>query len=156
MKPKPAYQEFIFRRKAPTYDWARVTLVIASDVTEASEKRGIVAAAQARTVCDNDKILVILPFNANVGLCAHEATHAAVFILDTSGVALTTTVEGQTVTVNDEPLAYLVDNFSEWFAQKLCVVGKKTGVIPEEPNDSKKAAAVPLAVEQPLGESGKA
>src|ERR1700747_3637729 len=127
------HQEYVFRRKAPIYDWAKILLVITSSVAESSAQRNIQAAAQARTNCNDNKITVLLPFNANVGMCAHEATHAAVYILDTSGVSLSTQVEGETITVNDEPLAYLIDQLAEWFAQKLCVVGKKTGVIPPEP-----------------------
>lgn len=106
MKP---FTERSFKARIPLYDYTVVELVLTSDIRQTEEKRKITEPAQAHTICDNNKITVIMKSVAPVHVIAHEGVHVATHVLFTAGVKADLD--------NDEPIAYVVDWFAKWAAR---------------------------------------
>lgn len=112
MKKKKGPRERIYKTEAPLYTWADIECIVTSDVEKSTISRNIstgAGRADARTAANDSTIVIILRENFPIRDLAHEAVHAASFILKRSGVRASL--------FNDEPIAYLTDWIVDWIAR---------------------------------------
>jgi hypothetical protein len=112
--------ECVYRMRHKTYAWCLITLVLTNDVVRSLAKRGIEAQCSAHTHCSGKRIIMAIPFDARPGTMTHESVHASTWILDQSGIPLAVmNDDGTTHTINEESLAYLADELTNWVSAKL-------------------------------------
>lgn len=118
--------ERVFTKSVPLYDWAKIRLVVTSNIKQSSAKRGYADPALARTIFEGKGIFtVILKTRPSIDEVVHESIHVGMQILHISGVRFNAITQAGQRSKNDEALCYLVGFIAAWIASRLKRVSRR-------------------------------